>query len=264
MEKSRDIYLSGNGTITLKSDVDLGAGGLIVEKGAKWIIANKNPNNNWLILGGISTDTGAQVTYHAKTKDNDFLHKIGNGELIITSSSPDAGLRIGDGRVVLQNNDDQVSFKEIYFTSGRGTLQIGKTSNINTKHIYFGPDGGTLDMNGQNLTFDRIYASDSGAIIVNTNATSSTLSINNAENYLYHGQINSNNGGTNINSSSKHNLAFDGGIDNANRSFDFSGKELTFQGKPTTHVYVDYESARNLGKYGHKVLTAPTSATQSD
>lgn len=171
MEKSRDIYLSGNGTITLKSDVDLGAGGLIVEKGAKWIIANKNPNNNWLILGGISTDTGAQVTYHAKTKDNDFLHKIGSGELIITSSSPNAGLRIGDGHVVLQNDSNKVSFKEVYFTSGRGTLQIGKTNDIDTNHIYFGVGGGTLDMNGQNLTFNRIYASDSGAIIANTNAT---------------------------------------------------------------------------------------------
>lgn len=225
MQNSKDLYLQGNGTSSLDSNTDLGTGGLIVDKNAKWSIDSKN-SNHWLILGGIFTDTNSQLIYNVKTLKNYFLHKVGSGELVVTTSSPEAGLRIGDGLVSLQNKTNNLSFKEVYFTSGRGVLKIDKASNIDTNHIYFGAGGGNLDINGQNLSFEKIYASDSGAIISNSNSTNATLTLNNTSNYLYHGQIIADkaSGGINIESSSQKALAFDDGIDNTNDTFSFSGK----------------------------------------
>lgn len=94
------------------------------------------------------------------------MHKIGEGRLIITSSSPNSGLRVGDGAVDLES--DFLSFKELYLTSGRATVKIKSSNNINTDFVYFGSRGGTLDINGNELSFARIFASDNEANIINS------------------------------------------------------------------------------------------------
>ncbi len=285
MQNSKDILFADSGVLTINDNIDLGAGALIFNKNSNWEIKT---NNNWFINGGIVANEGSKITYHATTKKDDFLHKTGSGELIITSQSPESGLRIGDGDVILQNNG--IAFKEIYFTSGRGTLKISNTSNINTDYIYFGKGGGSLDINGQNISFKRIFASDNGANIINTSTNNAILKItqecgganlqngickegninNGYQDYLYHGNIiDKNNGGIQIvvENQMKHNksLIFDGNIDNNNGSLEISnGADVTLQGHPLIHAYVNQNIADKLKQYGHLVFTQPTTFTQDD
>ena len=154
----------------------------------------------------------------------------------------------------------------MYFVSGRGELRLESASNIDTNYVYFGARGGKLDMNGQDLKFERIYASDNGANILNSSATAATLTINNTQDYLYHGNIASSAGGINIESSTRANLIFDGNIDNAKGTMRFSNGSLTFQGHPTIHAFVNEEVKEKLDSMnlGEGVFTSPTSFSQGD
>lgn len=110
MKASKDLYFSDSGTLSLEKDIDLGAGVLVFGKDSVWSIENAGGANNganngtgnnanpWFLHGGIYADSGARITYNVATKKDDFLHKLGEGTLVVTSSSPDAGLRIGQGR----------------------------------------------------------------------------------------------------------------------------------------------------------------------
>lgn len=277
MQNSKDIILSGTGTLSLEKNTDLGAGGLVFGKDSVWSIDDSS-TNAWFVHGGIFADSGSLITYNVKTLDNDFLHKIGSGTLRITTSSPNAGLRIGEGSVELSGN--ALSFKEVYLTSGRGSLKITDSANINTDFVYFGVRGGSLDMNGQNLTFGRIFASDNGTNLINSHANPSTLTLtqtcgganttfscSGTQDYLYHGNIISHAGGINIESGvSGKSLIFDGNIDNAQGVMNFKDGSLTFQGHPTIHAYVDSTTKAKLDtlNIGQNVFTSPTSFSQSD
>ncbi|HIV49391.1 MAG TPA: autotransporter serine protease VvfC [Candidatus Helicobacter avicola] len=264
MKDSKDLYFSDSGSLSLEKDIDLGAGVLVFGKDSSWSVSGTNNTNTWFLHGGIYADSGARITYEVSTKENDFLHKLGEGTLIVTSSSADAGLRIGQGLVELKGND--LSFKELYFVSGRGELKLENANNINTDYVYFGARGGKLDMNGQNLSFKRIYASDNGANIINSSPTTATLQIQNTQDYLYHGNIISDSGGINIESSTNQNLIFDGNINNANGKMTFSNGSLTFQGHPTIHAFVSEEVKEKLDSLniGEGVFTSPTSFSQGD
>lgn len=100
MKDSKDIYFSQLGELSLEKNIDLGAGGLIFADNANRHIES---NDFWLVHAGIYTGLNSLVVYDVKTLDNDFLHKIGEGRLIITSSSPNSGLRVGDGVVDLRS-----------------------------------------------------------------------------------------------------------------------------------------------------------------
>ncbi|WP_394951637.1 S6 family peptidase [uncultured Helicobacter sp.] len=264
MKNSKDLYFSDSGSLSLEKDIDLGAGVLVFGKDSNWSVSGTNNTNTWFLHGGIYADSGARITYDVSTKENDFLHKLGEGTLIVTSSSADAGLRIGQGLVELKGN--ALSFKELYFVSGRGELKLESANNINTDYVYFGARGGKLDMNGQNLSFKRIYASDNGANIINSSQNLATLTLQNTQDYLYHGNIISDSGGINIESSTSQNLIFDGNINNANGKMTFSNGSLTFQGHPTIHAYVSEEVKEKLDSMslGEGVFTSPTSFSQGD
>uniref|UniRef100_UPI000A6F7C3A S6 family peptidase n=1 Tax=Campylobacter jejuni TaxID=197 RepID=UPI000A6F7C3A len=82
MEKSKDLYFSQSGSILLKSDTDLGAGVLNFTPNSHWKILG----DKWFINGGIYTDIGSKVIYDAKLKEDDYLYKMGQGELEIRSN----------------------------------------------------------------------------------------------------------------------------------------------------------------------------------
>lgn len=100
MKDSKDIYFSDLGVLSLEKNIDLGAGGLIFADNVNWHIES---NDFWFVHAGIYTGLNSLVVYDVKTLDNDFLHKVGEGRLIITSSSPDSGLRVGAGAVDLRS-----------------------------------------------------------------------------------------------------------------------------------------------------------------
>lgn len=112
MQNSKDLYFSQNGSINLNSDVDLGTSVLNFKQNSHWKITG----DKWLIHGGIYADKGSSVEYNVKTKKDDFLYKMGEGELVAKSQSADAGLRMGEGKVSLEG--EGLSFGEIYMNGG--------------------------------------------------------------------------------------------------------------------------------------------------
>ncbi len=51
--------------------------------------------------------------------------------------------------------------------SGRSTVVLNSADQVDPNKIYFGFRGGRLDLNGNNIAFNRIQNSDDGARIVN-------------------------------------------------------------------------------------------------
>ncbi|SQE24256.1 anti-codon nuclease masking agent [Campylobacter jejuni subsp. doylei] len=168
---------------------------------------------NYFFKGsGLDIGEKVKVEWALGTQKGDSLHKIGKGELVITTqnnASENLGyLKIGEGKVTLDT--DKKAFEGIYITSGRGELALVKdkaealgatkngTTSANTINsgatsatsyklaqdstdkmgFYFGKGGGKFDLAGNSLVLNTIAANDSKAIITNSNtSTQSTLEI---------------------------------------------------------------------------------------
>lgn len=232
MQNSKDLYFFQNGSINLNSDVDLGASVLNFEQNSNWQITG----DKWLIHGGIYADKGSSIEYNVKTKKDDFLYKMGEGELIVKSQSADAGLRMGEGKVSLEG--EGLSFGEIYM------------------------NGGTLDLSGLTLNFDQIKANSNNVFITSSKA-GANLNLENKQNYLYHGNIFSDEAIT-ISANTDKALIFDGNIYNKEGVFKAENAKLNFQGHARIHAYVSEEQAKKLQEQGLSALTKPVSFTQED
>lgn len=210
-EKS-DIEIEVKADI-IRTEKDSYAGGFVFVAGDSATSANPttykfiNENGKTYSFKGSGLDIGenVRVEWALKGVNDDSLHKIGKGELIIkTQNSANTGLgtlKIGEGKVTLDT--DKRAFDNIYITSGRGelTLMQGKAEALgatkNTSRgdspqvsensytlsqdstsnmgFYFGTGGGKLDLGGNSLTLNTIAANDSGATITST--TNATLEI---------------------------------------------------------------------------------------
>ncbi|EAK4847082.1 autotransporter outer membrane beta-barrel domain-containing protein [Campylobacter coli] len=251
MEKSKDLYFVKSGTIEFKSDTDLGAGVLNFAADSNWEISGKG----WFIGGGIYTDAGSKVVYDAKLKENDFLHKMGQGELEIKSDNTNSGLRMGEGLVSLTGQDKQ--FGEIYVNGG--TLKISNAKNIDFNTLYL--NGGTLDLNGQKLSTDQIKAN-SNKVFITSSKENGELNFVKSNNYIYHGNfISNNNFGLNIKNSQ---IIFDGNIYNAKSTMKIDNSKVDFQGHPIIHAYVDENTLKNLANIGQSAFTKGVNIAQDD
>lgn len=222
LEKNKDIIFSGNGTMTIQVQENIqlnqdkvGAGGFVFEKAntlTTYKFTNANGGGNYFFKGsGLDIGENVKVEWALGTQKGDSLHKIGKGELVITTqnnASENLGtLKIGEGKVTLDT--DKKAFEGIYITSGRGELALvsGKaealgaskttTNGVNSVSgttsansytlaqdstdkmgFYFGKGGGKFDLAGNSLVLNTIAANDSKAIITNSNtSTQSTLEI---------------------------------------------------------------------------------------
>ena len=166
-------YVEGGvGKLTLKSNIDQGAGGLYFEGD---FIVSPSKNETWK-GAGISISDESTVIWKVNGVEHDRLSKIGKGTLHIQAKGKNLGsISVGDGKVILeQQEDDQhkkQAFSEIGLVSGRGTVQLNDDKQFDTDKFYFGFRGGRLDLNGHSLTFKRIQNTDEGAMIVNHNTT---------------------------------------------------------------------------------------------
>lgn len=166
-------YVEGGvGKLTLKSNIDQGAGGLYFEGD---FIVSPSKNETWK-GAGISISDESTVIWKVNGVENDRLSKIGKGTLHVKAKGENKGsISVGDGKVILeQQADDQgnkQAFSEIGLVSGRGTVQLNDDKQFDTDKFYFGFRGGRLDLNGHSLTFKRIQNTDEGAMIVNHNTT---------------------------------------------------------------------------------------------
>ncbi len=251
MEKSKDLYFVKSGTIEFKSDTDLGAGVLNFAANSDWKISG----DHWFIGGGIYTDTGSKVVYDAKLKKDDFLYKMGQGELEIQSDNVESGLRMGEGLVSLAGNGKQ--FGEIYVNGG--VLRISHADNIDFNTLYL--NGGTLDLNGQKLSTDKIQAN-SNKVFITSSKENGELNFLNSKNYIYHGNfISDNDFKVNVKNSQ---IIFDGNIYNAKSIMKIDNSKVDFQGHPVIHAYVDENTLGKLKEIGQSAFTKGVDIAQDD
>ena len=218
LETNKDLIFSGGGTIEVQSGIYRNnsgyAGGFVFTADnfatsvnpTRYIFTNKDDKTANIFAGsGLDIGQNVVVEWALRNKSNDSLHKIGKGELVITTKNTETTglgtLKIGEGKVTLDTN--KKAFDNIYITSGRGELALkaGKAEALgaeknganlangansykltqdstNNMGFYFGKGGGKFDLAGNSLVLNTIAANDSKAIITNSNAsTQSTLEI---------------------------------------------------------------------------------------
>lgn len=268
-------YVEGGvGKLTLKSNIDQGAGGLYFEGD---FIVSPSKNETWK-GAGISISDESTVIWKVNGVENDRLSKIGKGTLHVKAKGENKGsISVGDGKVILeQQADDQnkkQAFSEIGLVSGRGTVQLNDDKQFDTDKFYFGFRGGRLDLNGHSLTFKRIQNTDEGAVIVNHNTTqvanvtitgneSIVLPNGNNINKLNYSKYIAFNGWFGETDKNKHNgrlnliykpttedrtLLLSGGT-NLKGDITQEGGTLVFSGRPTPHAYNHLDRPKDLGR----------------
>ena len=196
LNATHDLRFNGEGgQLVLDSSVNLGAGKLQFSNDYR-VTSATGANATW-VGGGVEVDGGKTVDWEVNGLKGDNLHKIGEGTLYVNATGVnEGGLRVGDGTVVLaqqadQNNNRQ-AFSTVTLVSGRPVVQLGDESQIAGDQIQFGARGGTLDLNGYDMSFATINHNDDGAIIANTNdAEQSTLTLNNTSSQSFIGHLGS-------------------------------------------------------------------------
>lgn len=196
LDASKDLRFNGEGgLIVLDAAINQGAGKLQFSNDYR-VVSAEDADNTWM-GGGIEVDADKTVDWEVNGVANDSLHKIGAGTLYVNAMGNNPGeLNIGDGTVVLAQQDDgqghHQAFSSITIVSGRPTVQLGGEDQISSDKINFGYRGGTLDLNGYDMTFGAINHSDSGARIINANSeNSSTLTLANTKSETFIGQLGS-------------------------------------------------------------------------
>lgn len=175
MEHGKNIYFGdrGTGTLTIENNINQGAGGLYFE--GNFVVKGSQNNITWQ-GAGVSIGQDATVEWKVHNPENDRLSKIGVGTLLVNGTGKNLGsISVGNGKVILDQQADEAgqkqAFKEVGIVSGRATVQLNSTDQVDPNNIYFGFRGGRLDLNGHSLTFKRIQNTDEGAMIVNHNTT---------------------------------------------------------------------------------------------
>ncbi|HFB3507250.1 TPA: autotransporter domain-containing protein [Neisseria gonorrhoeae] len=167
----QNVTFEDNGTLVLNQNINQGAGGLFFK--GDYTVKGANNDITWL-GAGIDVADGKKVVWQVKNPNGDRLAKIGKGTLEINGTGVNQGqLKVGDGTVILNQKADSnqkvQAFSQVGIVSGRGTLVLNSSNQINPDNLYFGFRGGRLDANGNNLTFEHIRNVDEGARIVNHN-----------------------------------------------------------------------------------------------
>ncbi|PAF50202.1 hypothetical protein BKH43_05560 [Helicobacter sp. 13S00401-1] len=243
--------------INLVDSINLGAGALYFE--GNYIIQGKDANT-YFVGAGLDISEGKKVTWTLKGIKGDSLHKVGKGTLLIQGSGDNLGdASIGDGSVLL-NQSEGKAFDKLEIVSGRAIVKLLSDNQLDFDKLYFGSDGGVLDLNGHDITLTQFNAYDKGANITNTNVTFNTITLNNTRDDInpyknensnptfkkapdsknshmqaYHGRF-SGNANLVYKSNGSHKLIFDGGVD-SNGRLDIKTSGLTLQGNPVLHAY---------------------------
>ena len=181
LHHGKNIYFGNmeHGTITLKNNIDQGAGGLTFEGD---FVVQPSTDETWK-GAGVSVSEGSTVRWKVKNPAGDRLSKIGQGTLLVNGKGENLGdISVGDGVVVLNQQADEQgkkqAFNQLGIVSGRPTVKLESADQVDPNNIYFGFRGGRLDLNGHSLTFNRIQNTDEGAQIVNHNKdTAATVTL---------------------------------------------------------------------------------------
>ncbi len=231
--KHKDMLLKGGGNITITQNTDMNNAGLIFDENQKYSV-----NGDGTFKGaGIDVGKGTVVDWNVSYASNDNLHKIGEGTLDVKIAQ-NTNLKTGNGTVILSA---EKSFNNIYMASGNGTVQLNADKALgggDYAGIFFTENGGTLDLNGHDQAFKYIAATDSGTTIINTNKDkTATLSVNNTDTYIYHGNVIGNTKIVHSFEQKQQNerLILDGDINTTN-DISIKNAHLVMQGHATDHA----------------------------
>ncbi|HAZ3610112.1 TPA: autotransporter outer membrane beta-barrel domain-containing protein [Escherichia coli] len=171
-------FLGQNGQIDLKDNVAQGAGSLTFHN--DYTVTTSN-NSTWT-GAGIIVDKGVSVNWQVNGVKGDNLHKIGGGTLTVQGTGiNEGGLKVGDGKVVLNqqaDNKGQVqAFSSVNIASGRSTVVLTDDRQVNPDTVSWGYRGGTLDVNGNSLTFHQLRVADYGAVLANNADRRATITL---------------------------------------------------------------------------------------
>lgn len=172
------IFQGANGQINLKDSVSQGAGSLTFRD--NYTVTTSN-GSTWT-GAGIVVDNGVSVNWQVNGVKGDNLHKIGEGTLTVQGTGiNEGGLKVGDGKVVLNqqaDNKGQVqAFSRVNIASGRPTVVLTDERQVNPDTVSWGYRGGTLDVNGNSLTFHQLKAADYGAVLANNADKRATITL---------------------------------------------------------------------------------------
>ncbi|PAF42888.1 S6 family peptidase [Helicobacter sp. 11S02629-2] len=248
---------SKNVNIKLADSINLGTGALYFK--GNYIVSGKDSNTYW-VGAGLDIDAGKKVTWKLKGMQNDSLHKVGKGTLLIQGSGDNLGdASIGEGAVELDQQNGK-AFNSLEIVSGRASVKLLRDNQLDFDKLYFGSDGGTLDLNGQSISLSQFNAYDKGGILTNTAIKNVNITLDNTKDDInpyknlnpdpsfkkakdstnanmqaYHGSF-TNNLDITYKSDGSHKLLLDGGADLKGR-LDIESSGLTLQGNPVLHAY---------------------------
>ena len=267
----KNIYFGNleNGTVTLKNNIDQGAGGLTFEGD---FVVQPTTDETWK-GAGVSVSEGSTVTWKIKNPAGDRLSKIGQGTLLVNGKGENLGdISVGDGLVVLNQQADEQNkkqaFNQLGIVSGRPTVKLESADQVNPNNIYFGFRGGRLDLNGNALTFNRIQNTDEGAQIVNHNKDAESTvkilgnaqiadekNINQSKATAFNGwfgetNVALHNGRLNIDYQPTHadSVFLLSGGTNLNGDITQESGTLVFSGRPTPHAYNHLNQPALIGR----------------
>ncbi|QIW15252.1 hypothetical protein A4G20_02295 [Pasteurellaceae bacterium RH1A] len=170
------------GTLVLNNNINQGAG---ILNFATDFTVKPQADQTW-VGGGISVDKGKTVHWQVKNPQGDRLSRLGQGTLVVSGKGVNLGdASLGDGVTVLAqkasnaNNADVQAFNNLSIVSGRPTVVLADNKQINTDRLSFGYRGGRLELNGNDLTFNRIRNLDDGASIVNHGISPASITVTN-------------------------------------------------------------------------------------
>ncbi|EKK5468553.1 autotransporter outer membrane beta-barrel domain-containing protein [Escherichia coli] len=269
----KDLSFENTGTVMLKDTVNQGAGTLTFNGD---YTVKPESNQTW-IGGGIIVNEDHTVNWQVNGVAGDSLHKLGTGTLNISGTGINQGtLSVGDGTVILTqrpDSDGQIqAFQSASIVSGRPTLVLSDSHQMNPDNIKWGYRGGKLNINGNDLTFHALNAADEGAVLTNSgslstvnldfNSTNTTTPVTTMFHGYFTGNVNVKNNAT---SNVDNTFVVDGGIKTPTGSMTQQGGRLFFQGHPVIHAVSTQTVANKLKALGDdSVLTQPVSFTQND
>ncbi len=281
LDASKDLRFNGEGgTLVLEQSVNQGAGKLQFSSDYRMKSAG-DVNSTW-VGGGIEVDANKTVLWQVNGLAGDVMHKIGEGTLHVNATGVNGGgLNVGEGTVILDQqadaNGEKQAFSTVTLVSGRPVVVLADGEQIATKNIQFGYRGGTLDINGNNLSFSEINHNDNGALLVNRNTEKTGVITLYGDSFNFLGHIGEKNSGK-LNlayyaSDSGYRATLSGGVDV--QDLTVKRGELVLSGQQTLHAgnilysndwstqsyaadNVEVQSATILTVSDHAELTANT------
>lgn len=242
-ENNKDLVFANATTITLNDKENLGSS-------VFYFNDNSTINGGEVLLGGVVINDGKTLNFNATTGFNDNLHKMGKGSLNINKESL-GGFRSGEGLTIL--NTTNKAFNSIYLLND-AKLKITNENQLKDTNLIF--NGGELDLNGVDLSLNKIQANNFKTLITNSNSKESKLNITSPKEFdIYHGKI-ANNISLELNNAKD--FVFDGELNLNN--LNINNSTINLQGHPLAHAYLyDTQTANKVG-----ANITPTTRFQED